>query len=63
MNIKVFEGESGHLCHSLNEKQYELLLVSQFTLVGTILSNDEMSFVEAAKPSMAKELYKNCTGF
>ena len=43
---------------SLKEVEGELLIVSQFTLYGNCLDGNRPSFTDAAKPELAKELYK-----
>jgi D-tyrosyl-tRNA(Tyr) deacylase len=58
-NLRVFAGE-GRLMHfSLLDLQAEILLVSQFTLLGDCRKGRRPSFEAAADPALAERLYED----
>ncbi len=54
--LRVFEDEHGHMNRGLDEVGGEILVVSQFTLVGSIRKGRRPDFVGAAKPEEAEPL-------
>ena len=58
LNLRVFEDENGKMNLNINGVNGELLLVSQFTLYANTKEGNRPSFVDAAKPEYANELYE-----
>lgn len=56
-NLRLFEDEKGHLNLSLKEVRGEILLISQFTLLGDCRKGRRPSFTEAAPADEAERLY------
>jgi D-tyrosyl-tRNA(Tyr) deacylase len=57
-NLRIFADEQGHLNKSLLEINGQLLVVSQFTLLGDTRKGRRPSFTEAARPEYAEPLYR-----
>jgi D-tyrosyl-tRNA(Tyr) deacylase len=55
--LRVFADENGRLNRSASEIDGALLVVSQFTLYGDVRRGRRPSFIEAAEPPKARELY------
>lgn len=56
--MRVFEDAEGKMNLSLSEVNGQLLSISQFTLYGNARKGNRPSFIEAAKPEVAKPLYE-----
>ena len=58
INLRVFEDENEKMNLSIKDIDGELLLISQFTLYADTSQDRKRSFINAAKPDLANELYE-----
>src|SRR4029078_8409235 len=57
-NLRIFEDEQGTMNRSLLETNGQALVVSRFTLYGDVRGQRRPSFIGAALPDQANEVYK-----
>ncbi|NKB23004.1 MAG: D-tyrosyl-tRNA(Tyr) deacylase [Kiritimatiellae bacterium] len=57
--LRYFDDEKGHLNAPIQTVQGTFLVVSQFTLYGDCRRGNRPSYIEAATPEAAKDLYKD----
>lgn len=58
VNLRVFEDENRKMNRSLLDTAGEMLVVSQFTLLGDCTKGRRPSLTQAADPNLATELYQ-----
>tara|TARA_Y100000385_G_scaffold216309_1_gene225255 strand:+ start:225 stop:668 length:444 start_codon:yes stop_codon:yes gene_type:complete len=59
IKLRVFTDLEGKMNKSVEDIQGELLIVSQFTLYASVKKGTRPSFIEAAKPVLAENLYNS----
>ena len=57
-NLRIFEDDQGKMNRSLLDVRGNALIISQFTLYGDARSQRRPSFMAAALPEQAKQLYE-----
>jgi|TARA_B100001750_G_scaffold6039_1_gene4870 D-tyrosyl-tRNA(Tyr) deacylase len=56
-NMRLFPNDKGNFEISVKDANYEILVVSQFTLYGDTRKGRRPSFTEAAKPEKANDIF------
>lgn len=58
VGLRIFEDDDGKMNRSLAEVEGAMLVVSQFTLLGDCRKGRRPSFIAAARPEQADQLYQ-----
>ena len=56
-NCRIFNDDKGVMNLSISQKQGEILAISQFTLMARTRKGNRPSYIDAARPEIANELY------
>lgn len=57
VDLRIFSDDDGKMNRSLADVRGEMLVVSQFTLLGDCRKGRRPSYVDAAEPALAERLY------
>jgi D-tyrosyl-tRNA(Tyr) deacylase len=60
IGLRIFPDENGKTNLNISQVNGELLLVSQFTLYADCRKGNRPSFINAAEPGFANDLYEYC---
>ena len=56
--MRIFKDDKHHMNHSIQDVKGEVLVVSQFTLCADTRKGRRPSFIHAASPEMAENIYQ-----
>lgn len=59
VHLRIFADDEGRMNRSLLEVQGEILLISQFTLLGNTRKGRRPNYMQAAAPAQAEALYEH----
>lgn len=57
VNLRIFDDDAGIMNKSCLEKDFNYLIISQFTLHARIKKGNRPSYIDAAKPEISEPLY------
>ena len=57
LDVRVFSDEDGKMNHSVKDTNGEILCISQFTLISDYKKGNRPSYIKAAKPDKAIQLF------
>ena len=63
LHLRIFDDENGVMNRSVLDAGGAILAVSQFTLYGDARGGRRPSYIRAAKPEKANEMYEELIGF
>ena len=58
-NLRVFDDENGVMNRSVLETHGEIMVVSQFTIMGDVRKGRRPSYIRAAAPDIADQIFKD----
>ena len=57
-NLRIFDDENGIMNKNINQVMGQVIVVSQFTLYGDTKKGNRPSYINAARPEIAKPIYE-----